>query len=164
MNVSLVLVRPSKEFRELKMRAGVCTVGRQGGCQIRVPVDTVSRQHAEFKLEGNQFTVRDLGSRNGTLVNGKRLAQAVLSAGDVITIGPAVFVVRVDGHPADVRAAAASAEHIPSNVGDTEASTRISPPPAKPTPGKPTPMVDPDDSSIVEFDFLNDDDEDQPKL
>src|SRR5918997_921570 len=48
---------------------------------------TVSRRHAEFHREGGIFTVRDVGSLNGTYVNRERVESATLSNGDEVQIG-----------------------------------------------------------------------------
>jgi pSer/pThr/pTyr-binding forkhead associated (FHA) protein len=47
----------------------------------------VSRRHAEIRPLGTAFVVTDLGSTNGTLVNGGAVKQQVLQPGDVITLG-----------------------------------------------------------------------------
>ena len=64
------------------------TVGRLPECDIVLPADGVSRRHCQFELspEG-RWQVRDLGSRNGTVVNGKRVAVQSLSHGDVVRVG-----------------------------------------------------------------------------
>lgn len=78
-------------------------VGRTNDCDLRIPLSSVSRQHCEFRLEGGQFKVQDLGSSNGTFRNNTRIAQETpLKAGDEIVIGPVVFTVIVDGKPASV--------------------------------------------------------------
>ena len=48
---------------------------------------TVSRRHAEFYREGGGFTVRDVGSLNGTYVNRERIEEAALTGGDEVQIG-----------------------------------------------------------------------------
>jgi FHA domain len=53
---------------------------------------SVSRQHASLRAEGEGFGLRDLGSRNGTWLNGQRIEQAPLTEGDVVRIGDALFV------------------------------------------------------------------------
>ena len=63
---------------------------------------TVSRKHAEFVREGNQFVVRDIGSLNGTYVNRTRIDQSVLRAGDEVQIGK----YRMTFHPSPHRDAA----------------------------------------------------------
>ena len=50
---------------------------------------------------GETVRVEDLGSSNGTYRNGERVQQAELAAGDTLQIGPVVFVLQVDGFPAD---------------------------------------------------------------
>ena len=49
---------------------GTTVIGRDAAADIVLPVTAVSRRHAELTKHGNTFVVRDLGSRNGTLVNG----------------------------------------------------------------------------------------------
>jgi len=48
---------------------------------------TVSRRHAEFYRQGGRFTVRDVGSLNGTYVNRERIEEANLNDGDEVQIG-----------------------------------------------------------------------------
>lgn len=78
-------------------------VGRTNGCDLRIPLSSVSRQHCEFRLDGDQFTLRDLGSSNGTFRNNTRIAsETLLQPGDEIVIGPVVFTVVIDGKPATI--------------------------------------------------------------
>lgn len=63
-------------------------IGRSTTNAIRVPDDTVSKEHAEILRRGGHFYLRDLGSRNGTRVNGSRAREPVeLHPGDRIEIG-----------------------------------------------------------------------------
>jgi len=48
---------------------------------------TVSRKHAEFVRSGSGYTIRDVGSLNGTYVNGERVEQTELASGDEVQIG-----------------------------------------------------------------------------
>ena len=77
-------------------------MGRQADAQIRLPDPGVSRQHCEIQLDAARPTIKDLGSSNGTYVNRRRVSQTELSAGDVLSIGPFVFVFRVDGEPSNI--------------------------------------------------------------
>ena len=73
------------------------TLGRGGDAVHRVDSAGVSRRHAELIRQGPVFSIRDLASRNGTFVNGRRVQHAALSEGDVLRLGDAVGVmVRVD--------------------------------------------------------------------
>lgn len=69
------------------------TVGRDAGVDLIITNETtVSRKHAELEVSGSITTLRDLGSTNGTFVNGVRLSDSViLRAGDEIRFGKAVF-------------------------------------------------------------------------
>jgi len=70
-------------------------IGRKEGDLI-LEDSKVSEMHARFNMEGNNFVVWDLGSTNGTYVNGKRIRQAtVLEENDLVKIGETVFVVKL---------------------------------------------------------------------
>jgi hypothetical protein len=65
-------------------------LGRGADCDLVVPDLTVSRRHAEIRHgPGGGLEIRDLGSRNGTFVNGERVAAAPVHAADVIMLGSA---------------------------------------------------------------------------
>jgi hypothetical protein len=81
----LIVQAPEGE-REL-LFVGRLTVGRAPECDISVADTKISRRHAEFDATGPMPRVSDLGSRNGLLVNGRKVAGADLSTGDVVTIG-----------------------------------------------------------------------------
>lgn len=67
---------------------GTMTVGRVAGVDIQVDDDSVSRRHAEVIVNGREVTVKDLGSANGTTVNGAPIAEdTILAAGDIIQFG-----------------------------------------------------------------------------
>lgn len=63
------------------------TVGRGKECAIHLPDPNVSRKHAEIRPDGDSYAIVDLGSTNGTELNGRRVKHARLSDGDVIAIG-----------------------------------------------------------------------------
>lgn len=63
------------------------TVGRHPESAIFLDDITVSRRHVEFKREGDTFRVHDVGSLNGTYLNGDRVDDAELSSGDEVRIG-----------------------------------------------------------------------------
>ena len=66
---------------------GRTLVGRSPECDIFLDDVTVSRRHAEIVREGDEFTIRDLGSLNGTYVNRKRIESASLQDDDEVQIG-----------------------------------------------------------------------------
>jgi hypothetical protein len=66
---------------------GRTLVGRSPECAIFLDDVTVSRRHAEIVREGDSFTIRDLGSLNGTYVNRKRIESAILEDDDEVQVG-----------------------------------------------------------------------------
>jgi len=62
-------------------------IGRSPECDVFLDDVTVSRRHAELVREGETFTIRDLGSLNGTYVNRRRIESAVLENDDEVQIG-----------------------------------------------------------------------------
>ena len=67
--------------------AGRTLIGRSPECEIFLDDVTVSRRHAELERVGETFTIRDLGSLNGTYVNRRRIESAVLENDDEVQIG-----------------------------------------------------------------------------
>ncbi len=80
-----------------ELSAGRNVIGRGTEADIRLPDTGVSRKHVDVVLDSDVAIVEDLGSTNGTLVNGRRVARQELSDGDVIRIGHSVLVYRRDG-------------------------------------------------------------------
>ncbi len=74
------------------LRTGaLLVVGRGLGADIPLGDPTISRRHASLERAGEQVTVRDLGSSNGTFVNGQRVEAGVLAPGDTVTFGKVSF-------------------------------------------------------------------------
>jgi hypothetical protein len=80
-----------------ELTTGRNVIGRGTEADIRLPDTGVSRKHVDVVLDGGVATAEDLGSTNGTLVNGRRITRQPLSDGDVIRIGHSVLVYRQDG-------------------------------------------------------------------
>lgn len=94
MDVQLIVVQGKHQGKTIPLRGPVFRIGRGETCHLRPNSAQVSREHAEFLVAGEKVTVRDLGSRNGTLVNGKALtAPYALKNRDVVTVGPLTFAV-----------------------------------------------------------------------
>jgi diguanylate cyclase (GGDEF)-like protein len=69
-------------------------IGREDGCEIAVPLETISRRHARVSTRGASTFLRDLGSTNGTFLNDEPLApneDRALRSGDLIRVGSAIF-------------------------------------------------------------------------
>ena len=126
---AIVFVLEDGKTREIPLKPHTYLVGRHTDCQLRLPEASVSRQHARIDFDGASITVEDLGSSNGTYVNREKVeSQQTLSAGDAISIGTTVLLVRIDGEPGDfdageiwqsaqaVLASASPAGHEPKTV------------------------------------------------
>ena len=66
-------------------------IGREPGVDLELEVPAVSRKHAEIGWANGAYHVRDLGSRNGVIVNGRRVQGAALDDCDELRIGDAIF-------------------------------------------------------------------------
>jgi pSer/pThr/pTyr-binding forkhead associated (FHA) protein len=64
----------------------VVVVGRHRRCDVRIASPRVSRRHCCLALDGDGVLVRDLGSTNGTRINGRRVEEGVLRPGDELSI------------------------------------------------------------------------------
>lgn len=83
----LVSVRGPNVGARFLLDKDVVTVGRHPDSDIFLDDITVSRRHAEFRRTGPTFTVTDVGSLNGTYVNGTRTDQQALAHGDDVQVG-----------------------------------------------------------------------------
>jgi hypothetical protein len=79
------------------LSSGRNVIGRGTEADIRLPDTGVSRKHVDVVLDSGTAICEDLGSTNGTLVNGRRITRQPLADGDVIRIGHSVLVYRQDG-------------------------------------------------------------------
>src|SRR5512136_1921007 len=68
-------------------------IGRDSSSNIAINDAEVSRKHARLNFQGGKYVIEDLGSTNGTFVNGQRLASAVvLKSGDVVSLGEQIVL------------------------------------------------------------------------
>jgi hypothetical protein len=95
--LGVIEAREGSVRREVPLTAEPITVGRDPKNDIVLDDRRVSRRHAEVRLRLGRYTLYDLQSTNGTFVNGRRIAEMVLSDDDRITIGGAELVVRLEG-------------------------------------------------------------------
>ena len=83
--------------RSFELHAGTTVIGRGQDSDFRLPDTGVSRRHVEISFNGHQATLSDLGSTNGTTVNGNPVQTWQLNDGDVIRIGHSTLVYRDAG-------------------------------------------------------------------
>jgi predicted component of type VI protein secretion system len=100
MDVRFVVVSPASLKRSVAVRLPIL-VGRSDEARFRLRQDSVSRRHCEFFIEDDAVHVRDLGSTNGTFLDGAEIAAetaTVVPPGAVVQVGGMAF--RVDYEPA----------------------------------------------------------------
>ena len=117
MNYVLQVVRGRSASTTLKLTDNVTSLGRHDDCVIRIKSSQVSRRHCELFEVGGQLMLRDLGSSNGTYVNGKRVAgEQPVKHGDELTVGAVTFRVAKLGQPASALPASPASK---PKAGDT---------------------------------------------
>ena len=100
MDVRLVIERGRTRSRVVRLTSHETFIGRQKGCGVRIPSAEVSRRHCALRLADGYLTVQDLGSINGTFVNGMRVVnQEVVRPGDHLEVGPVRFIVEYELTP-----------------------------------------------------------------
>ncbi|MFG2038800.1 FhaA domain-containing protein [Dactylosporangium sp. NPDC048998] len=92
-NVRLV----SGDGRSYPLSIGSTVIGRGDQANMRLPDVGISRRHARLDFDGAQVVLTDLGSTNGTMVNGQRVSAVALNPGDMIQLGTTTLTYRVDG-------------------------------------------------------------------
>ena len=102
MNVKLVMFKQDGQRRDFELKREVAVFGRNVDSDFQIPLEVVSRRHAQLSIKDGKLHVRDLGSSNGTFVNNNRIQEAELVAGDTLVIGPVVFTMVIDGQPEEV--------------------------------------------------------------
>lgn len=83
----LVVVRGPNAGARFLLDRDRTVIGRHPDCEIFLHDVTVSRRHSEIRRTDGQFTIQDLGSLNGSYVNGERVDERGLTSGDELQIG-----------------------------------------------------------------------------
>jgi len=97
----LVVKRGPNAGSRFLLDKDVTTVGRHPESDIFLDDVTVSRRHAEFQRHDGGFSVRDVGSLNGTYLNRERIEESPLAGGDEVQIGKFRLVYFTSGHGAE---------------------------------------------------------------
>jgi pSer/pThr/pTyr-binding forkhead associated (FHA) protein len=118
----LILKFEDRILKEIPLGQGAVTIGRLPTNSVAIDNPAVSGQHARVFVEGGQFVVEDLNSRNGTFVNDKPVNKHILQEGDLIAVGKHSLVfygVGTGEAPADTPAAAAASGPAVQEFGGT---------------------------------------------
>jgi len=118
MQAVLVMFRSDGERRSFSVARDITVIGRREDCDLRIPLGDISRKHCRLIRDGDTIRVEDLGSSNGTFHNGQRVQEATLAAGDSVQVGPVVFVLQIEGVPADDELAPVIAAPVAEQTGE----------------------------------------------
>ena len=88
----LIVIKGADEAKQFELNGSMLGVGRDTNNEIRLHDTEVSRRHAEFRQTAEGYQLVDVGSANGTFVNGQPIQEVVLRAGDHIQIGQTILV------------------------------------------------------------------------
>ena len=92
MKLKLIVLAGAKEGLEIPLKKDKFLIGRAKECALRAGSEAISRRHCAIIRRDTGWTVRDLGSRNGTHVNDEKIAAEVpLKEGDELRVGPLKF-------------------------------------------------------------------------
>lgn len=86
----------------LSLTEGALRIGRKPGNDLVLADEKASGVHAEVVFDGGRYVLRDLGSTNGTLMDGRKVTEVVLSRGDTFAIGRTRLRFSGEGEPADL--------------------------------------------------------------
>ena len=99
MNVRLIVEHGGRR-KVLPLKGSSWILGRAHGNTVRIPSADVSRRHTKLQLEGGLVHVEDMGSVNGTFLNGRPVkSPQLVQPGDQIEIGPVTFIVEYELSP-----------------------------------------------------------------
>ena len=166
MKVQLVVVQGKPEGMVIPLASSRYKIGRGEGCQLRPNSDLVSREHAEFSVGADSVVVQDLGSRNGTEVNGKKLAPnqpQTLKSGDLIKVGTLTFAISIAGLPTAKPASTVSGGGRKPSLDDVsgdEIDAWLVSDETRPTPERPSGVYGGDTITLATYNGL---DKEKPK-
>jgi len=139
-DANLVLFKKDGSRKSFPLPSDITVMGRRHDCDLCVPLMVVSRRHCQLSQNNEALKIRDLDSKGGTFLNGKRISEATVKPGDYITIGPLTFLLQINGEPEKI---------VPPKQ-----------PKPKTTQGKPSEPKEPSDEASGSFPELELDDSD----
>jgi predicted component of type VI protein secretion system len=121
----------------IALQRPVLLIGRHPECDVRLDLPKISRRHCCVALAYDRVMIRDLGSRNGLRVNGRRVDEAQLHPGDEVAIGPILYRMEelappppppaAQPHPPAASTTPSSLTDLPFNLGDSDGDQDLVP-------------------------------------
>lgn len=130
MQMKLIVLAGAKEGTVIPLKKSKFSIGRSKECTLRAGNEAISRRHCEITRADSVWTVADMGSRNGTYVNGERIGEPTeLGDGDELRVGPLHFRVSLaesvksaDAEPSKQRKAKDAAAEPQASETDDDSS------------------------------------------
>lgn len=132
----LVVTTQSLAGRSCDLTAERTTVGRVEDNAFQIAEPSVSSHHCEILLRAGDIVVKDLGSTNGTFINGEKITEGVLKAGQTLRLGNIELKLDTPGAPPAPASAPASPSSAPPATPPPAAPTTPPPASAPPPPKK----------------------------
>lgn len=132
LNVELHVIGGKHSGQVIRLSQKKFLIGREQDCHLRPNSDLVSRHHCIFTVDDYSVRLRDLGSTNGTVVNGEQIRrETTLKPGDHVIVGNLEFELKVNtGAPAAAPASAPAAPPVSAEETDFDAADTIAAMPA----------------------------------
>jgi hypothetical protein len=128
MDVILKVIEGAKSGAKVSLKKSEFLIGRSHSCHLCAGSSAISRQHCAILRHENRVTIKDLGSRNGTFVNGEKISSEVeLASGDEIIVGPLKFMITISTGIAnqkrpEVKSEAQAVERVAQQAPNGDAS------------------------------------------
>lgn len=117
LHAGFIVQHEGKLERIVAWKGEQVVAGRAADCDVVLGIDEVSRRHARFERAGDRFEVCDLGSVNGTFVNGRRVEREALHVGDIVQIEDFQLTFVLDRQPIDEMCGPSPATPAPQDAG-----------------------------------------------
>ena len=124
----LVVLSEGFAGRSCELKVDKTTIGRVEDNTFAITEPSVSSHHCEVLLRGEEVLVKDLGSTNGTFINGQKIAEGVLKPGQILRVGQIEVRLESDTPTSTTKKAANQTAAVPQGVklNDLEQGTRPS--------------------------------------
>jgi len=132
--IRIDILRDGAKLKTVEIPPGIITVGSASGCNIKLPPEGVREKHCELTWDGEKGTIKSIGAGTGIVVNGMMIVGTILSEGDVVKIGPFLFVFSMIEPPKQETIIALPGVEKPENAKESRVTIASIQPEAPPPP------------------------------